>query len=227
MNAVGKVLVVFVTVSSLAFLAFVIALRNGGPDWEGEMNSPELLKEFVFTSEPGEKVTYSAKHRRSDTAVGQKSPVLATVVLAARKRLEEDASKKFQELSPIPQQKADLLKMITELIPVDQKGVEQHEQIFAERIKTLWDAIQADAAKFSTLTLETQDVLKVGQERREEEYRLANQLELLRTDKFAAQQQQKVLEDELTRLEENKRRLGRRQVQLKQQLGDDYERVEQ
>lgn len=227
MNAVGKVLVVFVTASSLGFLAFVIALRNGGPDWEGEMNSPELLKEFVFSADPGEKITYSVKHRRTDTAVGQKSPVLANVVIAARKKLDEDANKKFQELSPIPQQKQDLLKVITELIPVDQNGVEQHEQIFTERIKALWDAIQADGAKFSTLILQTQEVLKVAQERREEEYRLANQLELLRNDQFAAQQQQKVLEDELVRLEENKRRLERRQVLLKQQLGDDYERVEQ
>ena len=76
--------------------------------------------------------------------------------------------------------------------------------------------------QFSVATLETQDVLRVAQERREEGYRLANQLELLRNDQFAATQQQKVLEGELLRLEENQRRLERRQTTLKKQLGDDY-----
>ena len=64
--------------------------------------------------------------------------------------------------------------------------------------------------------------MRLAQDRREEGYRLSNQLELLRNDKFAALQQQKVLEFELIRLEENRQRLQRRQKQLKQQLGDGY-----
>ena len=76
--------------------------------------------------------------------------------------------------------------------------------------------------EFSAKTLETQDVMRLAQDRREEGYRLSNQLELLRNDKFAALQQQKVLEFELIRLEENRQRLQRRQKQLKQQLGDGY-----
>ena len=63
MNTVGKILVVFVTACSLGFLAFVAALRNGGPDWQGELRSPDLQKVFTFTAEPGEKVTYSVKQR--------------------------------------------------------------------------------------------------------------------------------------------------------------------
>lgn len=220
MNTIGKILVVFVAVCSLGFLAFVAALRNGGTDWASEMRSPELQKEFVFTAEPGEKVMYSVKHRRTDKDLEGKTPVLAEVVLRARKRLDEDANKKLQELSPQPQVLQDSLKALQEIIPIDKAGVEAREKSYNERIHQLWKEMEDVGVQFSTFTLQTQDVLKVAQERREEGYRLSNQLEILRNDKFAAAAQQRVLEDELTRLEENRRRLERRQNQLKKQLGD-------
>lgn len=222
MNTVGKILVVFITATSLGFLAFISALRNGGPDWLGEMRSPDLQKEFVFTTEPGEKITYSVKHRRTDTSVVDKTPVMAEVVLKARKRLEEDTNKKFQELSPQPQIGLDALKAMTELIPVDKAGVDLREKNYNDRIQQLWNEIQTIGTEYSALTIQTQDIMRVAEERRGEVYRLHNQLELLRNDRFASMEQQRVLEDERVRLEENKRRLERRQNQLKQQLNDGY-----
>lgn len=222
MNTVGKILVVFVTATSLGFLAFVAALRNGGPDWLGEMRSPELQKEFVFTTERGEKTTYSVKHRRSDASVVDKTPVMAEVVLKARKRLEEEANKKLQELSPIPEQEENRRKAIVEMIPVDRAGVEVREKQLNNRILQLWEEIQTIGDQFAALTIQSQEIMRVAEERRGEGYRLANQLELVRNDKFAAAVQQRVLEDELVRLEDNKRRLERRQNQLKQQLDDGY-----
>ena len=222
MNSIGKILVVFVTASSLGFLAFVVALRNGGPDWVGEMRSPELQKEFVFTTEQGEKVMYSAKHRRTESDVAPKTPVLAEVILKSRKRQEEDANKKLQELNPQVQPLQERLALIKKLIPEDEAGVQARIKKYEEQVEKLVSQLKEVGNQFSAKTLETQDVMRLAQDRREEAYRLANQLELLRNDKFAAQQQQKVLEDELTRLAENRQRLERRQKQLKQQLGDNY-----
>lgn len=228
MNTVGKILVVFVTASSLGFLAFVSALRNGGPDWQSEIRSTDpqrptdLQKEFVFNVDPGEKVTYSVKHRRTETSVIDKTPVLAEAVLKARKRLEDDANKKLQELTKQPEDLQALLKTMKELIPADKQGVEIREQKITERIQQLWAEMQTIGNQFSELTIQTQEILGIAQVRREEGYRLSNQVEMLRNDKFAAIEQQKVLEFELIRLEENKRRLERRQSQLKQQLGDGY-----
>ena len=222
MNSIGKILVVFVTACSMGFLAFVVALRNGGPDWQGEMRSPELQKEFVFATEPGEKVTYSAKHRRTETEVSPKTPILAEVILNSRKRLEDDATKKMQELSPLVQPLTDRLAVIKKLIPEDDAGVQLRVKKYEEQIEKLVGQLKQVGDEFSAKTLETQDVMRLAQDRREEGYRLSNQLELLRNDKFAALQQQKVLEFELIRLEENRQRLQRRQKQLKQQLGDGY-----
>ncbi len=223
MNSIGKILVVFVTACSMGFLAFVVALRNGGPDWQGEMRSPELQKEFVFAAEPGEKVMYSAKHRRTETEVSPKTPILAEVILKSRKRLEDDANKKMQELSPQVQPLTERLAVVKKLIPEDDAGVQLRVKKYEEQIDKLVAQLKQVGDEFSAKTLETQDVMRLAQDRREEGYRLTNQLELLRNDKFAALQQQKVLEFELIRLEENRQRLERRQKQLKRQLGDKYD----
>lgn len=219
MNTLGKILVVFVTASSLGFLAFALALVYGGPDWKGEMRSPDLQKEFVFSTDPGQVINYSVKHRRTDTAIGSASPVIADVILRSRKRLEDDENKKFQELSPQIQPLTDYLALVKKLIPEDEAGVQTRIKSYEAQTEQLVNALKEVGNQFSVATLETQEVLRVAQERREEGYRLANQLELLRNDKFAAVQQQKVLEDELVRLQENRQRLERRQKELRRQLG--------
>ena len=220
MNTIGKILVVFVTASSLGFLAFVAAFRNGGPDWNGELRAPEIQREFVISTEPGDVVKYSAKHRRTDAKVSDNKPILAEVVLDVRKRLEQDANNRLNELKPLPQQLDESIKATTESIVVDRAGVEKREQELGATLQDLWEQTEVVGDQFSKLTIETQDVMKVAQERREEGMRLSNLLQLLRNDHFAAEEQRKALDDELVRLEENKRRLQRRQDQLKQQLGD-------
>ena len=128
----------------------------------------------------------------------------------------------MQELNPQVQPLTDRLALIKKLIPEDDAGVQFRIKKYEEQIEKLVAQLKQVGDEFSAKTLETQDVMRLAQDRREEGYRLSNQLELLRNDKFAALQQQKVLEFELIRLEENRQRLQRRQKQLKQQLGDGY-----
>lgn len=222
MNAIGKILVVFIAAASLSFLAFAAALRNGGLDWVAEMKAPDLQKEFVFSTEAGEKTTYSVRHRRSDSPVIERTPVQAETVLKARSRLEQDNNKLLQELNPQPAQLQAAIKSTQDAITVDKKGVEAREQELDGAIAKTWNEIQAVGDALSESTIQTQDVLKTAQERREENYRLTNQLDLLRNDTFAAIEQKKVLQDELRRLEDIKRRSQRRNEQLKLQVGEGY-----
>ncbi|HEY0982878.1 MULTISPECIES: hypothetical protein [unclassified Schlesneria] len=221
MNTIGKILVVFVTASSLGFLAFVLALTYSGPDWKGEMRSADLQKEFVFNAEAGEKTMYSVRHRRSDSEIPPKTPIIAEVVLNARKRLADDANKKLQELSPQVQPLTEFLELVKKSIPEDDAGVQMRLKTYEAHIQQLIAALKEVGDRFSEKTLETQDVMRLAQDRREESYRRANQLEILRNDKFSATEQLKALEDELTGLEENRARLQRRQNLLKAQLGEE------
>lgn len=223
MNSIGKILVVFVTATSLGFLAFVAAFRNGGPDWQGELRSPEVQRDFVFKTEPGDIPKYTLTHRRTETKVSDGKRILAEVVLDARKRLEQDINARSTELKGEPQRLEAEIKATNDSIVADRSGVETRAKDMNDYFQKLWDELESIGNEFSKVTIETQDVMKVAQERREEGLRLSNQLALLRTDQYAAEEQKKVLEDELVRLEVNKGRLERRHTQLRQQLNDNYD----
>ena len=211
---------VFMAVSSLGFLAFVAAIISGGPDWYGEMRSPDLHKEFAFSIEQGPRPTYSARLRRTEAPVAEKTTVPAEVVLKTRKKLEEELNRRIQELNSQPAKLQDSIKETVSTIVADKKGVEAREQFFRNHYDEIWKQVQAVGDEFTAATIQTQDVLRQSQERREEAYRLANQLDLIRNDQFSAQEQQQALQNELIRLQEYGRRLERRQKQLKTQLGE-------
>ena len=220
MNSLGKVLVVFVTASSLGFAAFALSLVSGGPNWKGEAESAELTNDFTFTTAAGEKPTYSVKVRRTDAAVGSSTPLLAEAVVAARQQQLKDAKEQQTQLEQKIAQIQPVIAQIKALIPVDAAGVKTRSEAYDKQLELMNVAKQAATTEITAKSGEIQQTRKTGQDRREEGFRLANQLELLRNDLFAAVKQQKALEDELVRAEENLKRLERREKQLKQQTGD-------
>ena len=111
-----------------------------------------------------------------------------------------------------------LIEEMRALIPPDQAGLVVRAQMLdkiltqlSEQIQTTTQGIEAKAAAIRVIQKTTQD-------RREEALRLRNQLELMRTDLYVAQAQQKLLEVELVRVEENLKRLERRGEQLQKQV---------
>ena len=219
MNSLGKVLVVFVSASSLGFAAFALSLVSGGPNWKGEAESAELTNDFVFTTAPGEKPTYAVKARRTDAAVGGSTPLLAEAVVAARQQQLKDAKERQTQLEKRIADIKPVIAQIKALIPTDEAGVKARSDAYDKQLAQMNGAIQTATTEITTKAGEIQQTRKTGQERREEGFRMANQLELLRNDLFAAVKQQKALEDELVRAEENLKRLQRREAQLKQQVG--------
>ena len=218
MNSFGKILVVFTTACSLGFAAFTLSLVSGGPNWKGEAELAELTNDFLITAVAGEKPMYSAKNRKTDQGVGTQSTLLAEVVVGARKQQVADAKEKESELNKEIARIKPLIEEMRALIPPDQAGLVVRAQMLdkiltqlSEQIQTTTQAITAKAAAIKVIQTTTQ-------ERREEALRLRNQLELMRTDLYVAQAQQKLLEVELVRVEENLKRLERRGEQLQKQV---------
>lgn len=220
MNSLGKFLVVFVTACSLGFTAFAMSLVTGGPDWVGEAESPELTEDFVFTTVPGEVPKYSVKDRKTDQAIGSQSEVLAEVVVAARKQQVTTARAEETRLQAEVARLQPLIKEYKDLGPPDQKGLMLRAQNLDAMLTKISENIQQVTQEIATKAAAIQQIQKTAQERREEGFRLKNQLELLRTDLFAAVEQRRILEDELVRVEENLKRLERRGELLKQQTGN-------
>jgi chromosome segregation ATPase len=222
MNSFGKVMVVFVTATSLGFAAFALSLVTGGPNWRAEAESEELLKDFTFTTTavPDSKPTYAAKTRRTGEAVGQATTLLAEAVVSARQRQVKDAKEKEAALQAEIAKIKPQIAEINALIPVDEAGLAARTVLLDKLLSKLNEEIQTTSAAFTAKATEIKQIRKTGEERRDEGYRLRNQLELMRTDLFVAQAQQKILEDELVRVEENLKRLQRREQQLKKQIGN-------
>jgi len=219
MNSLGKVLVVFVTASSLAFAAFALSLVSGGPNWKGESESTELTNDFVFTMTPGEKPTYTVKARRTDAPVQAGTPLLAEAVVKARQQQLKDATTQKGELDQKIGQIKPIIAQIQALIPPDAAGAQARFDAYEKQLAQLDAAIQTSTTEFTTKSGEIKQNRDAAADRRDEAFRLRNQLELLRNDLFAAKQQRNALENELVRAEENLKRLERRTTQLKQQVG--------
>ncbi len=218
MNSFGKILVVFTTACSLGFAAFTLSLVSGGPNWKGEAESAELTNDFLITSVAGEKPMYSAKNRKTDQGVGTQSTLLAEVVVGARKQQVADAKEKESELNKEIARIKPLIDEMRALIPPDQAGLVVRAQMLDKILTQLSEQIQATTQGIASKAAAIQVIQKTTQERREEALRLKNQLELMRTDLYVAQAQQKLLEVELVRVEENLKRLERRGEQLQKQV---------
>lgn len=218
MNSFGKILVVFTTACSLGFAAFTLSLVSGGPNWKGEAESAELTNDFLITAVAGEKPMYSAKNRKTDQGVGTQSTLLAEVVVGARKQQVADAREKESELNKEIARIKPLIEEMRALIPPDQAGLVVRAQMLDKILTQLSEQIQSTTQAITAKAAAIKVIQTTTQERREEALRLRNQLELMRTDLYVAQAQQKLLEVELVRVEENLKRLERRGEQLQKQV---------
>lgn len=211
MTRIGKVLVVFVTVTSVAFAAFAAAMLKGGANWRAE--AAALDDEFSFEKGAGEKVTWTVKARRDGQQVA--SGTLPSAVVKAREKLVNDANTRKQALDQQIAQVEEQRKQAAEVIQADLQALDKREQELIADLNRVEEQIRQTTAQIVTKTTEAQSVRQEDERRREEVLRMRNVLEVLRTDLFALQQQRQSLEDELTRLRENLARVERRNEQLK------------
>jgi len=219
MNSFGKVLVVFITAASVSFAAFAMSLVSGGTNWEGDANSAELTDDMIIAVTQGEKPSYAVKVRKTQETVGSSTNLLADAVIAARTRQLNDAKQELQRLTQ------EIEKANTEsasrkaLIPVDEAAMKARTALYDSQLNKISSDLGAVTTDFTSKGGEIQQIQRLNLERRDEALRRKNELELLRNDLFAARGQQKALEDELLRAEENLRRLKNRESQLLDQLG--------
>jgi len=220
MTQVTKVLVIAVALGSLGFAGFAAALATGGPNWEAVANSPEMRDRVAISR--NDTGTYTATMRVSGEQVAS-SINLAEVVIKSQQKILSDLRAQVQELQPrvdalLPQSTAAL-----KVIETDRAGLEAHAQQWSQQLKTLSEQVDRLTVELTQKAQQNTQIQQELGERRFEVLRLTNQLELLRDDLYAAEAQRDALQNELTLLEESRKRLERRQRQLKGQLGEKYE----
>ena len=220
MTRLAKILTIFTTAACLGFAAFAMAMFAGGPNWTVMANSQALTPRVEFAvSDTG---THSAKLRVTGDQIAT-SEVQADVVLKAQARVLADFRNELQDLQAKIATLEPQRETVRTQVAADLGGLARHAELWTAQLTDISNRIAEmtnQLAMTGTNAVQLQEELK---ELRFEVLRLRNQLELLRDDQFAAEEQQRALEAELLLLRESRLRLERRQQGLKQQLsGTNY-----
>jgi len=216
MTKIGKALVVFVTVMSLAFVAFVLVTTLGGPNWQARAEAMEgYTIEATGTETPQWKVTErvtgkdvgtkgylpdairSAQNDRV-TAQQQRITDLDGNITRLQQTIEAEKTAAATDVQGIDarltQLTDEMARLDQQLLTLTQQGTEQAQQ--AERLRTEASARRADVA------------------------RLQGELAQVRTDRYRLAEQIQQLERRLVRLGGQIDRAERRHTQLQERSGE-------
>lgn len=153
------------------------------------------------------------------------SAVLAQVIIAARKDLkkEQDDEKErlrreiegYEENERKVPGLQDKIKRAKAEIEADTRAMEKREKQLVDELQRIQKAISDVTESAQKQSVEANQLRNLATRRREDVFRLENQLKELQTDKFRAVEQRKKLDDLLIRLQSKVDRLKRRNKQLK------------
>ena len=216
MRKFGKVLAVFVTFVSLAFMGFAAVTTAGGTNWYRERD--KLVSDFQFTEPAEGSPNWSVKARDPNDDWQKSSKVLADLVISARQHMNEQAVAEIDAIQEeIGDETGGLVHRKNEAIrlqKIDLEGIKKREQELEEEIDTLAQEIDKTSQDGIQKALDAQKVRDEAARRREDVFRLKNQLEEIQADKFQLEEQKKRLQDLLERLNGNLERSQKRNKQL-------------
>jgi hypothetical protein len=178
----GKILVVVVFLSSLAFLGFAMAAFFGGPNWTAEMRELEGSgphQGFVFNRSDTDPPKWSVKRVGNDQQIAS-SGIQGEVVAAAYKKLTQQQQ---EELAALREQEAAYKERKEAYLA----SLPKDEAALAASKKELLDLLDRTRKQGSELAVQvaakTEEAQKIEQrigERRDDVLRLKAQLDELR-----------------------------------------------
>lgn len=210
MTRFSKILLMLVLFTSVAFMGFAAVSSVGGPNWAREK---EALTDYLFELQPGENPTWSVKTRRGGEQITS-SPVLAKVIVAAQKHKIQQQNEKIEQVTKTipPLQKA--IENWTRINQVDREAMDLKAADLRAKITSLDNAITQLANEGIKISQQTLEVNQEASERRADVFRLQDQIDEIRNEKYLTQEQQKTLRDYIARIEGKVQRLQRQKESL-------------
>lgn len=210
MTKLAKVLVVFTTVMSLAFLAFIGVTALAGPNWQG---TADQLDGYAFERTGGETPQWKVTESITGKDLGTKPNLPAAIAAAQDDRLRAQNERK----TALDQE----IALADEAIKVEKPASELDAAGVNNRFAQLRDTLQQLDARIAELTRQgTQQAQQAealrteAAARRDDVARLQNELAGLRTDRFRVEEQIDQLNQRLVRLRGQIDRATRRQAQF-------------
>jgi chromosome segregation ATPase len=217
MASFGKILVVTVFVSSVAFLGFAVAAYFGGPNWTAEMRELEGTaphQGFVFNKSETLPAKWSVKRAGNDQQISS-SVVQGEVVAAAYKKLTQQQQ---EEINALREQEAAFKERkegYVGSVPKDEVALDASRKELLALLQQTRDKGSELAKEVAKKTEEAQKIEQRIGERRDDVIRLKAQLDELRADAFRLEELRTELNDQLQQLVSLLDRAEERSEQLK------------
>jgi len=210
LTKLSRILVVFTTAVSIAFMGTVLAIRGSGPNWIVESQN---LPDYAFSQSTGENPQWSGQHRKEAQPVAT-SAVLPDVIAKAyddaQRRNKEQIKAILPQIPPVEQRTA----ATKSLLESDQKGLEVRvtmvEQLIADINKQINDvAVDGDRKAGQAVEIRAE-----AEELRGAVARLKRQLQQVHADHYQLREQRRRLLDLLHQTRGLHLRLQERHEQL-------------
>jgi hypothetical protein len=217
MTKLGKCLVVLAVGVAFAFLGFAWVSMMGGPNWEAEAAA---LPNYAFQKSEGPAPKWSVKE--ADTGENVNVPAVGTqaaAVIAARRHLQQKQQAEIDRLQKETESYKQKLGQVRAMNETDVKALAARVEELVGQLAALNDKILSLSNEVVKRSQEAQALRTEVTKRREDVFRLTRELDEIRGDQFRADELQKKLHDQLTRLEGTLATLEERNGQLRRQVG--------
>ncbi len=186
MQTFSRILVVAVTVISIAFMGFAGAASFGGPNWEAQTKK---LEGYLFQRSEGENPTWSVTRMEGREQLGTTSVLLPEVFVAA---MEDRKTRAEAELT-----------RLTEEEPILQQQINEYRRMQAADYQALKQYHDADLARLDQTNKQVEEVRKQGDMVAVEVAKIEDQIESRRNDVFRLELQYRILIAEVERIRQN------------------------
>ena len=216
MTKLGKSLVVFVAVMSVAFLAFIGVTTLAGPNWQ--MKAADL-DGYTIEATGGDVVQWKVTERVAGKDLGTKPTLPAAIETAQSDRISAQQNR----IGQLDQEIARLQETINAEKPAseqDAAGIQARLAELGVLVGELDQQIVALVRQGTEQAAQAETVRAEAGARRADVARLQNELAQIRTDRYRVGEQIKQLEQRLIRMGGQIDRALRRQQQLRDRTTD-------
>lgn len=229
MTRIGKCLVVFVLFASVAFMGAAIVTVFAGPNFRAHADELSKIRggelgDFTFVAPATPQGTWTVKTRGVNEETVGSFKILPEAIFAAQKKKAANLTAEKQVLDqqrPVVEAK---IKEADALVALDKAAMKRRQDALERERLAVAARVSEVSAQASAKSKEASDQYALAKLRRQEWILMNNQLQEIRSQKIAALEESRRLQDLLIQAQGNLERAKRRQ-QLLQQDGarvEDY-----
>ncbi len=206
---ISKILVVFVTAASIAFLGIAVGISRLGPNW---LEETQHLPDYGFAQTTGENPKWTSTHRTESSPLA--TDPLPAVILKSYEHGTRQNQEKVTAVTPQIESLKQRIAQIATFVEADEKGIATREEQLVLALEEVGKQIQDLSTEGERLATQAVDIRAVAERTRESGMRLKRQRIQIETELYRLVEQKRQLLDIVYQMDGILQRLRDREQQL-------------